>query len=63
MQPSKNTLSDIKNPQTAWLWYGLSALVVGIDQLSKVYFENNFQLYQTEPSWFYRRQVCLSQAA
>ena len=43
MQPSKNTLSDIKNPQTAWLWYGLSALVVGIDQLSKVYFENNFQ--------------------
>ena len=47
MQPSKNTLSDIKNPQTAWLWYGLSALVVGIDQLSKVYFENNFQLYQT----------------
>ena len=37
MQPSKNTLSDIKNPQTAWLWYGLSALVVGIDQLSKVF--------------------------
>ena len=47
MQPSKNTLNDIKNSQTAWLWYGLSVLVVGIDQLSKIYFENNFQLYQT----------------
>lgn len=33
----------------AVVWYGLALLTIVIDQLTKLYFEHNYQLYQTLP--------------
>ncbi|MFW2177954.1 MULTISPECIES: signal peptidase II [unclassified Moraxella] len=37
------------NGNKAFVWYGLAVLAIVIDQVTKLYFENNFQLYQTLP--------------
>lgn len=35
------------NGNKAMMWYGIAVLVMIIDQLTKLYFEHNYQLYQT----------------
>lgn len=37
------------NGNKAMMWYGIAVLVMIIDQLTKLYFEHNYQLYQTTP--------------
>lgn len=37
------------NGNKAVLWYGLAVLAIILDQVTKLYFENNFQLYQSVP--------------
>lgn len=37
------------NGNKAVVWYGLAVLAIIIDQITKLYFENNFQLYQSVP--------------
>lgn len=37
------------NGNKALLWYGLAVLAIILDQVTKLYFENNFQLYQSLP--------------
>lgn len=44
---SANTLPI--NGNKAVVWYGLAVLAVIIDQVTKLYFEHNYQLYQTLP--------------
>lgn len=39
----------IPNGNKAVLWYGLAVLAIILDQVTKLYFENNFQLYQSVP--------------
>lgn len=38
-----------KNGTKALIWYGLAVLALIIDQVTKLYFEHNYQLYQTLP--------------
>ena len=35
------------NGNKAMMWYGIAVLAMIIDQLTKLYFEHNYQLYQT----------------
>lgn len=42
---SPNTLPI--NGNKAMLWYGIAVLAMIIDQITKLYFEHNYQLYQT----------------
>ena len=35
------------NGNKAMMWYGIAVLAIIIDQLTKLYFEHNYQLYQT----------------
>ena len=37
------------NGNKAMMWYGIAVLAIIIDQLTKLYFEHNYQLYQTTP--------------
>lgn len=37
------------NGNKAVVWYGLAVAAIIIDQITKLYFENNFELYQTLP--------------
>lgn len=39
----------VPNGNKALAWYGFAVLVIIVDQLTKLYFENNYQLYQTLP--------------
>ena len=36
-----------KNGSSALVWYAIAGVVMAIDQVTKLYFEHNFQLYQT----------------
>lgn len=44
-----HTSSLSKNGNKAMIWYGLAVLAIIIDQLTKAYFANNFELYQSVP--------------
>ena len=35
------------NGNKAMMWYGIAVLAIIVDQLTKLYFEHNYQLYQT----------------
>lgn len=51
--PNSNSSETVKtlppNGNKATLWYGLALVAIIIDQITKLYFENNFQLYQSVP--------------
>lgn len=59
LQPKAQTMSNSNPSQTvktltpngnqAILWYGVAVIAIIIDQITKLYFENNFELFQTVP--------------
>ncbi len=47
--PNHSQQPLIPNGNQAMLWYGLAILAIILDQVTKLYFENHFQLYQSLP--------------
>lgn len=45
--PTQSEPRLVRNASKAFIWYGLALLAIILDQLTKLYFERNFQLYQT----------------